>query len=145
MRLFPPVPGGCAKFYSRLLKLFCQRFPVLVILILQNDSEFIPANPEHRAVLEYTANQLAGRFYVNIALIMPILVVNLLQVIAVKYADGKRKRLFLVQPFLQCRNIIGKSAAVPDGSQRINKYALVQVVDKMLLFQNLLFCPYISQ
>ena len=115
------------------------------IFILQNDRKFITADPENRAVLEDTANQPAGSFYVNIAFVMTVLVVNHFEIIAVKNAYGKIQLLSLVQPFLQVLHIVGKRAFVPNRSQGVNKYFPIQVMYQMFLLNNLLFRPKISQ
>jgi len=81
---------------------------------LQNHSEFVAADPENRTVLEYTADQPTGGFYVNVAFVVSVLIVYNFKIVAVKDTYRELHFLFLIQPVLQFLNIIGKGALVPD-------------------------------
>ena len=137
--LFPFVFCRGPNLLSLLVKQLCQFFSVLIILILQNNSEFVTADSEYRAALENAANQFACCFDVHIAFIMPVLVVDDFQVIAVQYNDCKRNGFFVVKPILNPLNTIKETTSVSYGCERVNENTLVQSIHLMMALFNFFF------
>ena len=71
-----------------------QCHPVLKILILKNRGKLITAYAENRAMLEHAADQPACSFQVFVAFLMPVTVIDPLQIVAVKNPDCKTTLLF---------------------------------------------------
>lgn len=87
--LLPTYFGFRTPFEFRFVKLILKCIPVLIVHILENNRKFITANPEHRAMIENITNELTSRFQVNIPLVMPVLVVDRLEIVAIEYTDCK--------------------------------------------------------
>ena len=134
MHLFPVVLRRGTDFIHGMLEPFGQDVPVQQIVILQYNGEFIAADTEHGAVLKYAADQPARCLQVDVSLLMAVFVVDLLEVVTVKYTDGKCRLLpvLIVQLTLHLVEIGVIGTLVPDGSQGVDISPLIQVEDMVL-------------
>lgn len=137
-RLLPSILGSGTEFLADFRKAVGQRIPVSVILVLQNDSEFIAADSENGAVLKDAADHLACGFDINVAFIMSILVVDLFQIVAIEYAYGKLDRLAAVQPLLQLLDMVRKGALVSNGRECVEENTFVQIIDQAFFLDSVI-------
>ena len=113
-----------------MVKLFHQFIPALILPVPEDCGEFIPADPENGAVGEDLADDGTGALQVKVALVMTVIVVDHLQVIAVKEAYGKRRKILsLPCVLLQVLQEEVERAQVAHRRQRISVRQVVQVAD----------------
>ena len=112
VHLFPFVFGRSAYFSLAFIEPFYQIISVLKILVLQNNSEFISANPEYGTVFLFFLYQLAGCLQVNISLIMTVLIVDWFEVVTIKHHDREIKLLSVIKSFLDLLQTLVKTALV---------------------------------
>lgn len=141
IHLIPLVCCRVANLLCILFKQFCQLFSVLIILTLQNNSEFIAPDSEYRAAFENAADQSACGLDEHIAFIMSILIVDLFQIITIQDNDGKLKLFFVINPILKVPGIFVETALIPYRGERIDKNAPVQIVHLVVAFFHFSFCP----
>ena len=127
---FPGFLADRAQVIAALVKLFHQFIPALILPVPEDCGEFIPADPENGAVGEDLADDGTGALQVKVALVMTVFVVDHLQVIAVKEAYGKRRKILsLPCVLLQVLQEEVERAQVAHRRQRIPVRQVVQVAD----------------
>ena len=132
MQLVPRIRRSGTDSFLLFHKYIDKIIPVLKIIIHKDSCELISANTENGASTECRTDKVARILDVIVALFMPILVVDLFQVITVENGYGYAERLSVGDPGLNIIDIFGKGSFITDGSEGIGMSVIITIPSDMI-------------